>query len=216
VGGPGRAEQSAGQGGDEQAGTATSYLSTFELDVDTASYGFARRALTEGRLPDPATVRPEEFVNQLRQGYPEPDGSGFSITTDGGRLAATDEGDVRMLRIGLQTRAASPGGHRDANLTFVIDTSGSMAEPGRLDLVKDALHTLVGRLRPSDKGGRPARAAGSPRPWPTGYAWSWGYGSVPLGCCAPGDLTTQDRDLIPQHQISTSFEVSPRVPTAPN
>ncbi|HEU5158374.1 MAG TPA: von Willebrand factor type A domain-containing protein [Streptosporangiaceae bacterium] len=157
--GPGLAAppEGAEEGRDDQAGTATSYLSTFALDVDTASYGFARRALTEGRLPDPGTVRPEEFVNQFRQGYPEPDGNGFSITTDGGRLAAADGddggdgGDVRMLRVGLQTRAASAGGRRDANLTFVIDTSGSMAEPGRLDLVKDALHTLVGRLRPSDK-----------------------------------------------------------------
>src|ERR671915_1407179 len=137
--------------GAEEAGTATSYLSTFALDVDPASYGFARRALTEGRAPDPATVRPEEFVNRFRQGYPEPDGNGFSITADGGRLGATDGGDVRMLRVGLQTRAASPGTRRDANLTFVVDTSGSMAEPGRLDLVKDALHTLIDQLRPSDR-----------------------------------------------------------------
>jgi Ca-activated chloride channel family protein len=148
---PPKGDEQGKDQGEELNGTATSYLSTFALDVDTASYGFARRALTEGRLPEPATVRPEEFVNQLRQGYPEPDGNGFSITTDGGRLAATDGGDVRMLRIGLQSRRASQGARRDANLTFVIDTSGSMAEPGRLDLVKDALHTLVGRLRPSDK-----------------------------------------------------------------
>jgi Ca-activated chloride channel family protein len=149
---PGEAAPPAGLGpGAARSQTATSYLSTFALDVDTASYGFARRALTEGRLPDPATVRPEEFVNQFNQGYPEPEGNGFSISTDGGRLSGSDEGDVRMLRIGLQTKAASQGTRRDANLTFVIDTSGSMAEPGRLDLVKDALHTLIDQLRPSDR-----------------------------------------------------------------
>jgi Ca-activated chloride channel family protein len=131
------------------------YLTTFGLDVDTASYGFARRALTEGRRPEPSTVRPEEFVNQFRQDYAEPSGNGFSVAADGGRLNgspgedATD-GDVRLLRVGLQTRSASTADRHDANLTFVIDTSGSMAEPGRLDLVKDALHTLVDNLRPSD------------------------------------------------------------------
>lgn len=135
---------------------AASYLSTFALDVDTASYGFARRELSDGRLPAPDTVRPEEFVNQFRQDYPEPAGNGFAVSADGGRLTGgpTDGdgpmGDVRLMRVGLQTRSASAGARRDANLTFVIDTSGSMAEPGRLDLVKDALRTLVDQLRPSD------------------------------------------------------------------
>jgi Ca-activated chloride channel family protein len=137
------------------AEAASRYLSTFALDVDTASYGFARQALTQGRRPDPSTVRPEEFVNQFRQDYAEPSGNGFSVAADGGRLTGSRgegaaEGDVRLLRVGLQTRSASAGTRRDANLTFVVDTSGSMAEPGRLDLVKDALHTLVDQLRPSD------------------------------------------------------------------
>ncbi|MBC6460020.1 vWA domain-containing protein [Actinomadura sp. HBU206391] len=142
--------------GEGRPGEAPSrYLSTFALDVDTASYGFARRALTEGRRPDPSTVRPEEFVNQFRQDYAEPSGNGFSVAADGGRLTGSggeeaSDGDVRLLRVGLQTRSASAGTRRDANLTFVVDTSGSMAEPGRLDLVKDALHTLVDQLRPSD------------------------------------------------------------------
>ncbi|MFD0853729.1 VWA domain-containing protein, partial [Actinomadura adrarensis] len=125
------------------------YLSTFALDVDTASYGFARRALLDGRRPQSSTVRPEEFVNHFKQDYPEPEGNGFSVSADGGRVSGA-EGDVRLLRVGLQTRGNLGGERRDANLTFVIDTSGSMAEPGRLDLVKSALHTLVDQLRPSD------------------------------------------------------------------
>ncbi|MFP3962767.1 von Willebrand factor type A domain-containing protein [Actinomadura fulvescens] len=123
----------------------SSYLSTFALDVDTASYGYARRALLDGRRPDPATVRPEEFVNHFKQGYAEPEGNGFAVSADGGRA-----GDVRLLRVGLQTRRATGGARRDANLTFVVDTSGSMGEPGRLDLLKTALHALIDRLRPSD------------------------------------------------------------------
>jgi Ca-activated chloride channel family protein len=69
-------------------------------------------------------------------------------------MPSTHRGDdapvLRLLRVGLQTRGEDSETRKDAALTFVIDTSGSMAEPGRLDLVQDALHYLVRQLRPSD------------------------------------------------------------------
>ncbi|GAA3144544.1 von Willebrand factor type A domain-containing protein [Streptomyces rectiviolaceus] len=123
------------------------YLSTFALDVDTASYGFARRTLAEGRLPDPATVRPEEFVNSFRQDYPRPEGDGFSVSVDGGR---TDAEGWSLMRVGLATRADPEGERPPAALTFVIDVSGSMAEPGRLDLVKESLAIMTDKLRDDD------------------------------------------------------------------
>lgn len=124
------------------------YLSTFALDVDTASYGYARRALADGRLPDPSTVRPEEFVNSFRQDYERPDGNGFSVTVDGAR---TDREDWSLVRVGLATRTAGEEGERPpVALTFVIDISGSMAEPGRLDLAKDSLGVMTDRLRDDD------------------------------------------------------------------
>ncbi|MFJ3980980.1 vWA domain-containing protein [Streptomyces fungicidicus] len=124
------------------------YLSTFALDVDTASYGYARRTLAEGRLPDPSAVRPEEFVNSFRQGYERPAGDGFTVTVDGAR---TDEEDWSLVRVGLATRAAGPDGERPpAALTFVVDISGSMAEPGRLDLARDSLATMTDQLRDDD------------------------------------------------------------------
>jgi Ca-activated chloride channel family protein len=66
--------------------------------------------------------------------------------------ASTEDsgGDVRLLRVGLQTRAEDPTQRTDAALTFVVDVSGSMDEPGRLDLVKDALDVLIDQLRPTD------------------------------------------------------------------
>ncbi|WP_449488565.1 VWA domain-containing protein, partial [Streptomyces purpurascens] len=70
------------------------HLSTFALDVDTASYDYARRALADGRFPDPSTVRPEEFVNSFRQDYERPDGDGFSVTVDGAR---TDDEDWSLV-----------------------------------------------------------------------------------------------------------------------
>ncbi|QOV38229.1 von Willebrand factor type A domain-containing protein [Streptomyces ferrugineus] len=127
---------------------APDYLSTFALDVDTASYGYARRTLAEGRMPDPSTVRPEEFVNSFRQDYDRPDGNGFSVTVDGARTA--DE-NWSLVRVGLATRPAAESGERaPAALTFVIDISGSMAEPGRLDLAKDSLDVMTNQLRDDD------------------------------------------------------------------
>ena len=57
---------------------------------------------------------------------------------------------MRLLRVGLQTMPEADTQRSAAALTFVIDTSGSMGDPGKLDLVKDALHTLVDELRPTD------------------------------------------------------------------
>ncbi|MFC9244379.1 von Willebrand factor type A domain-containing protein [Streptomyces sp. NPDC057136] len=126
------------------------YLSTFALDVDTASYGYARRTLGDGRLPGPETVRPEEFVNSFRQGYQRPKDNGFSVTVDGARAGA-DASDWSLVRIGLATKAATDRSERPpAALTFVVDISGSMAEPGRLDLAKKSLGILTDELRDDD------------------------------------------------------------------
>jgi Ca-activated chloride channel family protein len=132
--------------------TSEDPLSTFAVDIDTASYTYARRQILNGQLPSPSTVRPEEFVNAFDQDYAEPTGDGFAVHSDGSRLpdAHGAGGDLRLLRVGLQTRSEPDEERTDATLTFVIDVSGSMAEPGRLDLVKDALHTLVDQLRPND------------------------------------------------------------------
>ncbi|MFI5913868.1 von Willebrand factor type A domain-containing protein [Dactylosporangium sp. NPDC051541] len=128
-------------------------VSTFAVDVDTASYGFAKRTLQSGRRPAANTIRPEEFVNSFDQQYREPEGNGFAINTDGTRLPATHRGaedNARILRVGLQTRGESDTNRPDAALTFVVDVSGSMSEPGKLDLVQHGLDTLVDQLRPTD------------------------------------------------------------------
>ncbi|MCK8676511.1 vWA domain-containing protein [Streptomyces lichenis] len=147
-GGP--AGRDSGGGADEpfRAAPPAELLSTFALDVDTASYGYARRVLADGRLPDRETVRPEEFVNTFRQDYPQPEGSGFTVTVDGARTKA---GDWSLVRVGMATRTADRQGPRPpAALTFVVDISGSMGDPGRLDLVKESLGVLTGQLRDDD------------------------------------------------------------------
>lgn len=128
-------------------------VSTFAVDVDTASYGYAKRQLLSGQRPSANTIRPEEFVNSFQQGYRQPSGDGFAVSADGTRMPRTHQNaddTSRLLRVGLQTRAEPEGQRLDASLTFVVDVSGSMAEPGKLDLVKSGLHTLVDQLRTSD------------------------------------------------------------------
>ncbi|MFD6109279.1 von Willebrand factor type A domain-containing protein [Streptomyces yangpuensis] len=152
-GAPGAADRADGTAEGEDDGRRTQapppdHLSTFALDVDTASWGYARRTLADGRLPDPGTVRPEEFVNSFRQDYRQPDGDGFSVTVDGAR---TDAAGWSLMRVGLATRAGAGQDRRPpAALTFVVDISGSMAEPGRLDLVRTSLDLMTDRLRDDD------------------------------------------------------------------
>ena len=124
-------------------------LSTFAMDVDTGSYNIARRFLADGRLPDPASVRPEEFVNALDYHYPGPD-DGFAIHLMGGETPFTDRDSV-LLQVGLQAVRVDEEDRPPANLTFVIDVSGSMEREDRLETVKDALEILVSELRPSDQ-----------------------------------------------------------------
>lgn len=156
---PAPATTSGGDNSSEQDGEQTStpadkvapspdYLSTFALDVDTASYGYARRVLADGQRPDPSTIRPEEFVNSFRQDYDRPDGNGFTVTVDGAR---TDRSNWSLVRVGLATRTADGSDERPpAALTFVIDVSGSMSETGRLDLAKRSLDEMTDRLRDDD------------------------------------------------------------------
>lgn len=150
--GPKNGSEWNGQGTHEDGGPElapdASRLSTFALDVDTASYGYAKRRLDQGFLPSPKDVRHEEFVNSFRQDYPAPRGDGFSVTVDGARIG--DEEGWSLLRVGLATRPADEANRPPAVLTFVVDVSGSMGDPGRLDLVQKALRAAVGELRDDD------------------------------------------------------------------
>jgi Ca-activated chloride channel family protein len=124
--------------------------STFGLDVDTGSYSLARKSLDAARFPAPDEVRTEEFVNAFEQGYRRPEGSGFSISVDGAPTPFVAGEGHRLVRVGLATRELAATERRPARLTFVIDVSGSMADPGKLDLVKVALGRLTDQLRDSD------------------------------------------------------------------
>ena len=132
--------------------TEDDHLSTFAMDVDTASYSVARRFVQDGNLPDPASVRVEEFVNYFDQAYDPPAEDAFAIHLEG---APSPFGGERhwLMRVGLQGRVIPREARKDATLVFAIDVSGSMAREDRLELVKRSLRLLVNELRPADEVG---------------------------------------------------------------
>ena len=124
-------------------------VSTFAMDVDTASYTIAQRYVDDGNTPDPASVRVEEWVNAFDQGYRPPTDATFAVHVDGAPAPVLGNTDL-LLRIGIQARESSERQRPDAALTFVIDTSGSMGREDRLELVKDSLRKLVRALGRGD------------------------------------------------------------------
>jgi Ca-activated chloride channel family protein len=133
--------------------TAVDRLSTFGLDVDTASYTVTRRYLTDGNLPDPKSVRVEEFVNFFDYGDPPPARGDFAIRAEGAPSPFAQGKDHRLLRFNVRAREVRAENRRPAMLIFVIDVSGSMDMENRLDLVKKSLSLLLDQLRPSDQIG---------------------------------------------------------------
>lgn len=128
--------------------TRGDHLSTFAVDVDTASYAVTRRYLNDGLLPPPEAVRVEEFVNYFDQNYADPGRDVFGIYADG--APSPFEYGTHLLRVGIQGRSVHDWVRKSANLVFVIDVSGSMGMENRLEMVKGALETLVGNLYNDD------------------------------------------------------------------
>ena len=128
--------------------TATDHLSTFSIDVDTASYTQARRRIKEGRLPDLASVRVEEFVNYFDYKYDSTDAEPFIVHMEGMNDPFREE--QHILRVGLQGKRLTQEERPPLRLTFLVDISGSMSSPDKLPLAQKSMHMLVDSLRDDD------------------------------------------------------------------
>lgn len=123
-------------------------FSTFAIDVDSASYTLSRNYMLQGYLPPAEAVRTEEFVNFFDYGYRPPDQGVFAVYSE---LAPSRFGrGLNLLKIGVKGRRLGREEQRQAVLTFLIDTSGSMAKADRLPLVRKALRMLVEKLGDQD------------------------------------------------------------------
>ena len=125
-------------------------VSTFSIDVDTASYAVVRNALTNGQLPVKDSVRVEEMINYFTYDYPAPTGdAAFQPTV---RLSQTPwNPDTQLLEIGIQGKTIPVDDRPALNLVFLIDTSGSMQAPDKLPLLKQSFRLMLGQLRPEDQ-----------------------------------------------------------------
>lgn len=125
-------------------------LSTFSIDVDTASYTNVRRFLRMNRMPPKDAVRIEEMINYFTYDYPNPEGDHpFSITTEMSTCPWKPEN--RLVHIGLQGKALDPGDIKPCNLVFLIDSSGSMNTSYKLPLLKKAFRLLLDELSGMDR-----------------------------------------------------------------
>lgn len=125
-------------------------LSTFSIDVDTASYANIRRFIAGGSRPPKDAVRIEEMINYFKYAYPPPrNRDPLSITTEVG--PAPWDARHQLVRIGLQAIPIDDAQVRPRNLVFLIDTSGSMQQPDKLPLLVQSLGMLVDGLRPQDQ-----------------------------------------------------------------
>ncbi|WP_164015794.1 vWA domain-containing protein [Pyxidicoccus trucidator] len=125
-------------------------LSTFAVDVDTASYALFRRTVQTDMLPHPDSVRVEEWVNYFRYELPEPQpGTGdFHVDLEAAPSPFTP--DRYLVKVGLQGRRVAKSERKPTHLVFLVDTSGSMSGRDRLELAKTSMKLAVGGLNEQD------------------------------------------------------------------
>ncbi|NER33514.1 MAG: DUF3520 domain-containing protein [Oscillatoria sp. SIO1A7] len=125
-------------------------ISTFSIDVDSASYSNVRRFITNGQLPPKDAVRIEEMINYFSYDYPQPKGDRpFSIATE--ISAAPWHEAHKLVSIGLQGKKVSRENIPPSNLVLLLDVSGSMIAQDKLPLVKSGLRLLLDRLTAKDR-----------------------------------------------------------------
>jgi len=130
--------------------TGNDPLSTFSIDVDTASYSNIRRFINQGSMPPVGAVRIEEMINYFPYDYPQPSGKHpFSVTTELGPCPWNDK--HQLVRIGLKAKNIEKNDLPPSNLVFLIDVSGSMSSANKLPLLKQSMKMLVKQFNKDDR-----------------------------------------------------------------
>lgn len=130
--------------------TTEAPVSTFSIDVDTASYAYIRSAIEGGALPDPRAVRIEEMLNYFPYSYPAPDGD-VPFSTSVSVFQTPWNSDTKLIHIGIQGEKPAVENRPPLDLVFLIDTSGSMQDANKLPLLKQSFRLLLSKLSEQDK-----------------------------------------------------------------
>jgi Ca-activated chloride channel homolog len=130
--------------------TAEEPVSTFSIDVDTASYSYVRRMLNDGFMPEADAVRIEEMINYFDYDYPGPESAETPFRPTMQIYPTPWNPQTQLLQIGIKGFVPPATEDVASNLTFLIDTSGSMDEPDKLPLLKRAFGLLVDQLTAND------------------------------------------------------------------
>ncbi|WP_374513741.1 von Willebrand factor type A domain-containing protein [Brevundimonas sp.] len=125
-------------------------VSTFSIDVDTASYSNVRRFIDEGRAPPVDAVRVEELINYFDYGYGRPASAAEPFAIHTTVAAAPWAPERQIVHVGLQGYELPESERRPLNLTFLVDVSGSMNSPDKLALAQRSMNLIIDRLRPQD------------------------------------------------------------------
>lgn len=125
-------------------------VSTFSIDVDTASYSFVRSSLKQGYLPQADTVRVEEMVNYFPYDWKGPDSASTPFNSTVSVMPTPWNGHTKLMHVAIKGFDVKPVEQPKANLVFLIDVSGSMDEPDKLPLLKSAFRLLVSKLKADD------------------------------------------------------------------
>jgi hypothetical protein len=146
--------------------TRSSPVSTFSLNVSDVSFKLAAASLEQGQLPDPGTIRSEEFINAFDYRDPAP-GAGTPVGFTWERAAHPFAHDRELIRFAVQTTAQGREPGRALNLVLLLDNSGSMERADRVGIIRESLNVLANQLEPQDKVSVVAFAR-TPRLWVDG------------------------------------------------
>lgn len=148
--------------------TRANPFSTFSLNVSDVSFKLAAASLEQNRMPDPATVRSEEFINAFDYRDPEPTpGAPLAFAAERARYPFAQNRD--LVRFSVKTAAAGRQPGRPLNIVLLLDKSGSMERVDRVNIVREALRVLATQLQPQDKLSI-VTFARTPRLWADGVA----------------------------------------------